>query len=56
MPAEFPFPVTIVDRLATHVVPLASDLLYVARRRDGEAEPAQPADYDPRRRRWSAKP
>jgi ubiquinone/menaquinone biosynthesis C-methylase UbiE len=56
MPAEFPFPVTVVDRLATHVVPLASDLLYVARRRDGEAEPAQPADYDPRRRRWSAKP
>lgn len=53
MPAEFPFPASLVDRLCTHVVPLASDLLYVARQRPDVMEPPSPRAYDPRRRRWA---
>ena len=53
MPAEFPFPVSLVDRLFTHVIPLASDLLYVARWQPQSAEPAAPRPYDPRSRRWA---
>jgi SAM-dependent methyltransferase len=52
MPAEFPFPVSLVDRFFMRFVPLASDLLYVARRVEA-AEPVPPEPYDPRRRRWS---
>jgi SAM-dependent methyltransferase len=48
MPAEFPFPASLVDRFCTHFIPLASDLLYVARRRSQPIPPAPPAAYDPR--------
>lgn len=53
MPAEFPFPASLVDRACTHVVPLASDLLYVARWEPLSDEPPAPRPYDPRRRRWA---
>ncbi len=53
MPAEFPFPVSLVDRFFMQFIPLASDLLYVARRVPVTGAPASPKPYDPRRRRWS---
>ncbi len=52
MPAEFPFPASAVDRLFTHFVPLASDLLYVARRQLQPVAPQPPRPYDPKARRW----
>ena len=54
MPAEFPFPASLVDSFFTRFPALASDLLYVARRRDVTIAPAPPQPYDPRRRRWSS--
>lgn len=48
MPAEFPFPVSLVDEFFTRFVPLASDLLYVASRRSQPIPPTPPASYDPR--------
>jgi ubiquinone/menaquinone biosynthesis C-methylase UbiE len=53
MPAEFPFPVSLADRFFRRFVPLASDLLYVARRVPVAGGPTPPEPYDPRRRRWS---
>lgn len=53
MPAEFPYPASLVDNFFTRYVPLASDLLFVARREDRATEPPTPETYDPRGRRWS---
>jgi SAM-dependent methyltransferase len=48
MPAEFPFPVSLIDRFFMRFIPLASDLLYVAQRQAQLSPPARPAGYDPR--------
>jgi SAM-dependent methyltransferase len=52
MPAEFPLPVSLIDRFFTRYAGFASDLLYVARAEPGHPKPAGPADYDPRQPRW----
>jgi SAM-dependent methyltransferase len=51
MPGEFPFPFSVLDRWISRSVPLASDLLYVARRVESAAPPRPPVPYDPRVRR-----
>jgi SAM-dependent methyltransferase len=56
MPAEFPFPVSIVDRFFMRFIPLASDLLYVAQWRPQPVAPTEPAPYDPRTPRRSRRP
>jgi 2-polyprenyl-3-methyl-5-hydroxy-6-metoxy-1,4-benzoquinol methylase len=56
MPAEFPFPVSLLDRFFTRFVPLASDLLYVATRRARHRPPEPPAQYVATQRRWSSRP
>jgi SAM-dependent methyltransferase len=48
MPAEFPFPVSLIDGFFTRFIPLTSDLLYVARRQSQPIAPTPPANYDPR--------
>jgi ubiquinone/menaquinone biosynthesis C-methylase UbiE len=51
MPAEFPYPVSVLDRwISRWSVPLASDLLFVARRLDGTDPPLPARPYDPRTR------
>jgi SAM-dependent methyltransferase len=51
MPAEFPYPVSVLDRwISRWSVPLASDLLFVARRLDGADPPLPARPYDPRTR------
>jgi len=53
MPAEFPYPASIVDDFFTRFVSLSSDLLYVAERVPAEAPPTRPRAYDPRVSRWA---
>jgi SAM-dependent methyltransferase len=48
MPAEFPFPLSLIDRFFTRFIPFTSDLLYVARRQWQPIAPTPPANYDPR--------
>ena len=56
MPAEFPFPVSLVDRFFTRFVPLSSDLLFVANRRASHRPPDAPAQYVATQRRWRSRP
>lgn len=48
MTAAFPGPFATVDRFFARFVPLASDLIYVARALDNPAPPAPPRPHDPR--------
>ena len=53
MPAEFPYPASLVDDFFTRFVALSSDLLYVAERVSTDTPPARPRAYDPRVSRWA---
>jgi ubiquinone/menaquinone biosynthesis C-methylase UbiE len=53
MPAEFPYPASIVDDFFTRFVSLSSDLLYVAERVSAGVPPNRPRAYDPRVSRWA---
>lgn len=53
MPAEFPFPVSLIDGFFTRFPALASDLLYVARREPRSEPPPEPRAYDARVLKWS---